>query len=204
MPNTTRATKKKARQRILEAATESFQTLGYARTTTQGIADKAGVAEVTLFRHFGDKQNLFQTVAGKIGGGVNFDLLAAQLTNNLEADLHLISEHSLRFFLAQQDAIRTLMFESIHFPEMKAALVQNPSSMIKLLEHYFQKQLDAGHLQAVNPHVTAQVFMSMIFGYAIGLHPVRDLLPAKIPVDEMSAEFVRIFLATLQANNQNK
>ena len=81
---------------------------------------------------------------------------------------------------------------------MKAALAQNPSDMIELLERYFQKQIDAGKLQAVDPQVTAQTFMSMIFGYAIGMHPVRELLPAQIPVEEITAEFVRIFLAALK------
>jgi len=197
MPNTNSSSKKKARQRILEAAAESFQTLGYARTTTQGIADKAEVAEVTLFRHFGDKQKLFQAVFQQIGGGVNFEMLEAQFTYDLSADLHLISEHTLRFFISQQDAIRMLMFEAIHFPEMKAALAQNPSRMIELLERYFQKQIEAGRMREVDPQVTAQSFMSMIFGYAIGMHPVRDLLPAEIPVEEMTAEFVRIFFAAL-------
>ena len=202
MPNTEPTPKKKARQRILEAAAEYFRTLGYARTTTQVIATKAGVAEVTLFRHFGDKQKLFQAVAPKIGGGVNFEMLEAQHTDDLEADLLLIIEHALRFFIAQQDAIRMLMFESIHFPEMKAALVQNPRGMIELLDRYFQKQIDTGNLQAVDPQVTAQTFMSMIFGYAIGVHPVKDLLPADIPVEEMTNEFVRIFLARLQPSNK--
>jgi AcrR family transcriptional regulator len=198
MKNENPTPKKKARQRILEAAAESFQTLGYARTTTQGIADKAGVAEVTLFRHFGDKQKLFQAVAQQIGGGVNFEMLEAQLSYDLAADLRLISEQTLRFFLAQQDAIRMLMFEAIHFPEMKTALAQNPSSMIEFLERYFQKQIEAGKMQAIDPQATAQAFMSMIFGYAVGIHPVRDLLPAEIPIDEMTAEFVRIFLPGLQ------
>ncbi len=128
---------------------------------------------------------------------MNFELLEAQLSGDLEADLRLISQHTLRFFLAQQDAIRMLMFESIHFPEMKAALAQNPSGMIELLARYFQKQIDAGKLQVVDPQVTAQSFMSMIFGYAIGMHPVRDLLPAEIPVEDMTNEFVRIFFAAL-------
>ena len=197
MPNTTPTPKKKARQRILEAAAEAFQTLGYARTTTQGIAGKAGVAEVTLFRHFGDKQKLFQAVAQQIGGGVDFEMLEAQLSGDLEADLMLISQQALRFFIAQQDRIRMLMFEAIHFPEMKAALAQNPSSMIVLLERYFQKQIEAGKIQAIDPQITAQAFMSMIFGYAIGMNPVRGLLPAQVSVEEMTAEFVRIFLAAL-------
>ena len=198
MQNTNPAQKKKARQRILEAAAESFQTLGYARTTTQSIATKAGVAEVTLFRHFGDKQTLFTRVIQQIGGGVNFDILEAQLSGDLEADLTLISQHALRFFIDQQDAIRMLMFESVHFPEMKAALAQNPSGMIELLARYFEKQRNEGKVQVADPQVTAQAFMSMVFGYAIGMHPVRDLLPSEIPVDKMTAEFVRIVLAGLR------
>ncbi len=198
MINTNPTPKKKARQRILEAAAESFQTLGYARTTTQAIAAKAGVAEVTLFRQFGDKQKLFQEAIEQIGGGVNFEMLEAQLSYDLAADLSLISQHALRFFIAQQDAIRMLMFESVHFPEMKTALAQNPSGMIELLARYFEKQRDEGKVQVVDSQVTAQAFMSMVFGYAIGMQPVRDLLPAQISIEKMSAEFVRIFLAALK------
>jgi len=189
---------KNARQRILGAAAESFQSLGYARTTTRAIAKNAGVAEVTLFRHFGDKQTIFKNVIQQIGGGVNFEMLEAQLSDDLEADLQLVSQHALRFFIEQQDAIRMLMFEAIHFPEMKAALAQNPRGMIELLDRYFHKQSDAGNLQVINPQITAQTFMSMIFGYAVGMHPVKELLPMDIPVEEMTAEFVRIFLAALR------
>ena len=192
-------TKKKARQRILEAAAESFQTLGYARTTTQAIATKAGVAEVTLFRHFGDKQNLFLAVAQQIGGGPGLDQIEAKLTYDLETDLSLIGEHILAFFLAQQDAIRMLMFESIHFPEMKAALAQNPRGTMQLLDRYFQKQMEAGQLQQINPSATAQAFISMLVGYAVGLEPVQALLPTDISLEEMTTEFVRIFLAASAA-----
>ena len=196
--NTPPKNQKKARQRILEAAIEAFRTLGYTRTTTKFIAENAGVAEVTLFRHFGDKQKLFQAVAPKIGGGVNFDLLQTRLTGDLEPDLRFIIETALSFFIAQQDAIRMLMFESIHFPEMKEALVQNPRGMSELLERYFLKQINAGTIQAIDPRVTAQAFISMLFGYAIGVHPVKELLSNDIPIERMTSEFLRIFLGTLQ------
>jgi AcrR family transcriptional regulator len=198
-PQENSPSKKKDRQRILEAAAESFQTLGYARTTTQAIATKAGVAEVTLFRHFGDKQNLFLAVAQHIGGGPGLDQLEAKLTYDLETDLRLISKHILAFFLAQQDAIRMLMFESIHFPEMKAALAQNPRGTMQLLDRYFQKQMEEGRLQQINPSATAQAFISTLFGYAVGLEPVQSLLPTEISREEMTAEFVRIFLAASAA-----
>ena len=189
----------KTRQRILEAAGEIFQTLGYARTTTQLIAAKAGVAEVTLFRHFGDKQSLFRAVAQQIGGGPGLDRIEAQLTYDLETDLRLISRHVLGFFLAQQDAIRMLMFETIHFPEMKEALAQNPRGMIRLLSHYFQKQMEKGQLQKIEPKIAAQTFMSMLFGYAIGLEPIKELLAGDIPMEEIIESFVRIFLTGIKA-----
>ena len=161
---------------------------------------KAGVAEVTLFRHFGDKQKLFYTVAQQIGGGPSLDKLEEQLTYEIEVDLRLICEHVLDFFLAQQNAIRMLLFESIHFPEMKDALAQNPHRMIKLLDRYFKKQIEHGVVQNIKPLATAQTFMSMIFGYAIGMEPVKELLPGKISTDEVVEEIVRIFLAGIKAS----
>ena len=59
-----------------------------------------------------------------------------------------------------------MMFESSHFPEMKQALAQNPN-MIKILERYFQKQINAGVLQKIDAQSIAQSFISMLFGYAI-------------------------------------
>jgi hypothetical protein len=39
----------------------------------------------------------------------------------------------------------------------------------------------------------------MLFGYAVGLEPIQDLLPTEISLEEMTAEFVRIFLAAIAA-----
>ena len=198
LPNSS-SSKKKARQRILEAAAESFQSLGYARTTTQAIAVKASVAEVTLFRQFGDKQTLFLAAIQQIGGGPGLDKLAAQLTYDLETDLQLICQQILSFFLAQQDVIRMLMFEAIHFPEMRDALAQNPRGAIQFLDHYLQKQLEAGLLLNINSSASAQAFISMLFGYAIGLEPIKELLPTEISAEKMRKEFVRIFLGGVSA-----
>ena len=56
------------RQRILKAAAVVFAEKGYARATTRALAAAAGVNEVTLFRHFGNKQNLFAAVIEQFGG----------------------------------------------------------------------------------------------------------------------------------------
>ncbi len=49
----------KTREKLLEAALAIFVEKGYERTTTKEIAASANVAEITLFRHFTSKSNLF-------------------------------------------------------------------------------------------------------------------------------------------------
>ena len=47
------------RQRIIEATIELHQTIGPAATTITEIAERAGVARVTVYRHFPDEESLF-------------------------------------------------------------------------------------------------------------------------------------------------
>ena len=47
------------RQRIIEAAVDLHGTVGPAGTTISGIADRAGVTRVTVYRHFPDEVSLF-------------------------------------------------------------------------------------------------------------------------------------------------
>lgn len=46
--------------KLLKAAHELFTERGYRATTTKEIAARAGVAEPTLFRHFGTKVDVFE------------------------------------------------------------------------------------------------------------------------------------------------
>ena len=47
------------RTALLEAATVVFLAEGYAGTSMQAVADRAGVSKMTLYRHFKDKEELF-------------------------------------------------------------------------------------------------------------------------------------------------
>lgn len=50
------------RQRLMEAAAESFATLGYAKTTIEDIARAAGVSKGLLYVHFRSKEELLEAV----------------------------------------------------------------------------------------------------------------------------------------------
>ncbi|MEP6573016.1 MAG: TetR/AcrR family transcriptional regulator [Gemmatimonadota bacterium] len=50
------------RQRLIRAALELFSTIGFRETTTPTIAERAGVAEGTIYRHFKGKEQLLNEV----------------------------------------------------------------------------------------------------------------------------------------------
>jgi AcrR family transcriptional regulator len=52
----------KTRQRLFDAATETLNRRGIQGATTREIARRAGVHEVTLFRHFKSKEQLIRAV----------------------------------------------------------------------------------------------------------------------------------------------
>jgi AcrR family transcriptional regulator len=45
---------------LLDAARDLFAERGFKGTSTRDVAERAGVSEVMIFRHFGSKANLFQ------------------------------------------------------------------------------------------------------------------------------------------------
>lgn len=57
--------KTKTEEKILDAALKVFARKGYAAATTRVIAEESGFTEMTLFRKFKTKQNLFDRVMEK-------------------------------------------------------------------------------------------------------------------------------------------
>ena len=56
------AAERETASRIVAAAAELFGQRGYKGTTTRAIAEFAGVNEVTIFRHFQDKQGVLRAL----------------------------------------------------------------------------------------------------------------------------------------------
>lgn len=57
--NRKRMSKENRRAQIIDSAMRLFIENGYNGTTTAGIAEAADISEVTLFRHFASKEELF-------------------------------------------------------------------------------------------------------------------------------------------------
>src|SRR5579871_2852681 len=64
---TERQTGADRRQSLLQAALDLFSTQGYEGTTTRAVAERVGVTEALLFKHFKTKQELLRAVVAEFG-----------------------------------------------------------------------------------------------------------------------------------------
>lgn len=114
------------REQIIKAALDVFIEKGYAATTTAEIAKSAGISEVTLFRNFTSKRDLF------------FAGIEPILFSPLEND---ISQMSGGIDKAQ---IQQIIFKRIKFLEKNRGVVKlilNESMLNQDNENYIHKMV---------------------------------------------------------------
>lgn len=61
-------TQSETSRRILDAAYSLFLDFGFRRMTMEDVAKRVGVSRITIYRHYRDKDALFQAVALREGG----------------------------------------------------------------------------------------------------------------------------------------
>jgi AcrR family transcriptional regulator len=116
MPDTAR------RRAILSTASRLFAAKGYANATTSEIAREAGVAEGTLYHHFGSKDGIFLTLFDETLDGFlsGIEERLARDTNGRETIGALarfwyeyVSQHQERFLILQRDFPAHLTMEHL-------------------------------------------------------------------------------------------
>ncbi|KAF5033412.1 MULTISPECIES: TetR/AcrR family transcriptional regulator [Methanobacterium] len=98
----------KTEQKFLDAALEIFAEKGYKGATTRLIAQKAGFSELTLFRKFKTKENLFNSVLTH-----NIEKVKADMTKALEANISTDEEVFLTTLITDMAGIAEKNYEFI-------------------------------------------------------------------------------------------
>ena len=156
------------KEKILQAAILLFRRHGYAGTATLAIAKEAGVSEMTLFRYFKSKENLFYEAVDAITADADLSALQSCLTGDPQKDLLRLAEHILHYFMEQNHMIRMMLFESMNQPALLHTLRKTPLRNNDFLCRYFAE------LQMPDPQQAAELFVSALFGYAIGIRSLQE------------------------------
>jgi len=181
------------RQRILEAGLEEFSRKGYAGATMREIAKQAGVAELTVFRHFGSKEQLF----GEVHENFTFlPVLRALLPRLEKIEYRQALAAIARTFLARlserKDLVRVMHAEMhLYPPAIRDIHHRTIEEIVHTLAGYFRKLQSTGTVRHFDPVAGARAFLGMLFGY----HNTIKFLPEKASVDHKAIirEFVEIF-----------
>ncbi|MEW6238613.1 MAG: TetR/AcrR family transcriptional regulator [Candidatus Omnitrophota bacterium] len=182
-------------ERILQAALKVFSQSGYKGASTRAIAKEAGVNEVTLFRHFGNKQSLF---AEMIENYSTIPYIKAARENggkSLENRISRLGVQVIKVLEERRDLLSVLLSDGARLKNQGEDLLRGgPGRVLEHLILWFREARKAGEIRKIEPEAAARVFMGIFFFYMI----FQKILPGEkfFPVNEkaMVGEFVEILL----------
>jgi AcrR family transcriptional regulator len=165
-PQRSNAGVEETRARILNATREIFERNGTRGTTTREVAERAGVNEATLFRHFGSKAALIGAMREMSCGIEGFRNLVSGLDgSDMEADIKLLARHAV----VQMSNQRALMCISlaedaieVRPSDLDDPEWRGPRAIFTLLEDYFAARAAENRVTG-DPDFIARVLMGMIF-----------------------------------------
>lgn len=184
------------RERILVAGLKIFSEKGYTGSTTKEIAREAGIAEVTLFRHFPSKEKLFEEVINSYSFLPALKGLLPTLKGmEYREALAEIAGRFLERLTERRDLIRIMHAEIHRYPAKVREMYHNfIDEIFRTLASYFKEVQKKGGLRDFNPELGAGAFLGMFFSYFNS----REMLLKKdlMATDEalIIKEFVEIFM----------
>jgi len=164
-----------AKQRkIMEVAISLFAEKGYSNTATAEIAKLAGVAEGTIFKHYGTKENLLLSIMvpflKELFPSMADELFEELMTDNIsfEEFLRKFLKNRTHFLLDNQEIFQVFIKEMIYKEELKNELLpyifEQASPRLAKVIDVFQKRgevIDFPISQIIN------VLATTVFGFFI-------------------------------------
>jgi len=153
--------------RILEAATQLFLMAGYASTSIEAIAARAGISKKTFYHRFDDKAALFAAVVHRIIERIRPPPEVPLLQGGrLDEILRRLAGIILRAALSPQALAlnRLVVAESVRFPDLVRVLHQDSASReaITLIGDLLARELPAAQLTPETQRFAATQFLHMV------------------------------------------
>jgi TetR/AcrR family transcriptional regulator, mexJK operon transcriptional repressor len=192
------------RQTILSAGRTLFLTNGYQGTSVDQIAASAEVSKQTVYKHFGDKQELLLAIVNDALESTVTPFLeriaALAETTDLEPDLTSLATDYLRAVL-QEPVVqlrRLVVGEANRVPALAQLYYeQAPARTLGAFADCFDRLHDRGLLHVPEPTLAAEHFAFLIVGRCIdqALFCGGPQVLASVDVESYVHSGLRTFLA---------
>jgi AcrR family transcriptional regulator len=185
------------KERLLGATMKLVSKKGYLGATTREIAQEAGVSEITLFRHFGSKEKLFEGMLGRYTFLPHLKELRGRLDElPYEEALQIVATRFL-LTLKERKSFIKIMFSEVNLYPGKIRKIYNNTidETRSTLADYFLSLQHKGRLRKISPEAGARTFLSMLVAYFRSEEIMRGLdITKKGKMDREVREIVDIFV----------
>ncbi|HKX13520.1 MAG TPA: TetR/AcrR family transcriptional regulator [bacterium] len=188
-------------QIILEAAGRLFAEKGFVGTTTKAIATESGVNEALLFRHFRNKEELYNALIAQRLGEFETELAPAlKRIFPLPAREALLEIAKLVVKRNRENSsfCRIIFFAALESHQLGEQFFKQRLPLCEFLDGFFADKIRKGEIQERSPQVLSRSFMGTIQNYVLVsvVFNARDFYP--LPELQMLEAFVDLFLEGAQ------
>jgi AcrR family transcriptional regulator len=152
-PDTRRRRKAERPQEILEAAFGEFSRNGYATTTLDRIAERAGVTKGTIYVYFENKEHLFISMVREFTKGAHeivqemYETHTGSTADLLRAQFSFIYEHIVED-KRRREVVRMLIAQAPRFPELADRYHEEIlKPCLDMLRQAIQRGVDRGEIR---------------------------------------------------------
>lgn len=158
------------RNDIIEAAMEIIRHEGVAKLTTRTLSKAVGIAQPTLFLHFGDKSRVLVTLVDAIQARLQQGIAGLGMEKLTPVErLRTVIRFHLSFIQSQPGIPRLLFSEELQSgdPVFRERMNQLVMSFLQFLSGLIKAGQAAGELRAdINPEQSACLLISAVQGLA--------------------------------------
>ena len=187
---------------------ELFARRGFKGTTTRTIADRAGVNEAILFRHFPKKEDLYWAV---IDLNCRLGKRKRQLTEMLESSdddeviFASLAEKILQRTTEDRQVLRLLLFSALENHHLSHHFyLTHVAVNHEVLAAHIRKRIRAGQFRRVDPLLAARGFLGMVSNHIL----IQELMGGeryqKFDVRKVSATLADIWLRGMRAEKDGR
>jgi AcrR family transcriptional regulator len=163
--------------KIIQAAIEIFSEKGYAGSSTSEIAQKAGVAEGTIFRHYKTKKDLLMSIVAPMTINIMGPFLMKKFAKIIKAPyesfedfLRSVIRNRLEFVRNNLPMVKILIQEIPFHDDLRKSFKEIVSKhvfehLVRAIEHYQEE----GEIVAAPPYSVIRFMISNGLGLIMSL-----------------------------------
>ncbi|MDK2410206.1 TetR/AcrR family transcriptional regulator [Aphanizomenon sp. PH219] len=183
------------RGRILQAAQRLFAAKGFEGTTTRDLAQTAGVAEGTLFRHFANKKAILVEVATSGWVDILTDLLTELSEMGSYKAIAQVMRRRMWNLQKNADIMRVCFMEVQFHPDLRDRIqTEVINKMTDVAEAFFQTAIDKGIYRQMDAKLGAKVFLGLFAIAGFSDHTLIDPNASPQEMQKMAEGLADIFL----------